>query len=355
MEQLDCYLTDLTRSCRFSGVVLVVARGTAVYAKAYDFASRKWAVPNSLETRFANASVTKMFTAVAVLQLVEKGEIRLETKLVEYLGLRGTEIPSGVCVSHLLTHTSGIGDYFDETQLQADEYSKIWLAIPSYSVRELRDFLPLFASRPPNFPPGQRFHYCNAGYVLLGLVIEKASGQSYFDYVKDRVFAKAGARGADFLPLDSPSGGVAEGHIPIENEEGRITGWKLNIYSVPVRGAADGGAIAGAYDLAKFMKAVRNGSLLSKEMTKAFLTPQVRIEEDDTFVWQYGYGNWFALGKDGSIICYGHPGEDPGASARVYHYPSQDLDVVVLANQSGRAGPVHRTLREMIMRGEIAA
>ena len=178
-----------------------------------------------------------------------------------------------VTVRHLLTHTSGIGDDADEEA--GESYEAVWRDRPNYSVREAVDFLPGFVHRAPNFAPGQGCRYNNCGYVLLGLMIERATGRSYRDVVREDVFVPAGMADSDFLRMDRVNERMAEGADPIRDEAGAITGWKRNIYSYPPIGSPDGGAHVTAADLDRFMRAVRDGRLLSPELTAAFLAPQV--------------------------------------------------------------------------------
>ena len=187
---LERYFRQRAEQDGFSGVVLVTRGGAELFAGAYGYASRAWKVPNTMATRFDTASVTKLFTAVATLQLIDQGRLSFETRAVELPALRDTAIGRDVNVYHLLTHTSGIADDADEES--GEDYADVWRTRPNYAVTETADFLPQFAYKPPNFPPGQGCRYCNCGYVLLGLLVERASGLSYRDYVRRHLFAPAG-------------------------------------------------------------------------------------------------------------------------------------------------------------------
>ena len=227
LDDLDSYFQERARRDAFSGVALITQGPTQLFAGAYGYASRSWSVPTTLATRFDIASVTKLFTAVATLQLIERGALTFDTPVVETLGLQGTTIAPAVTVSHLLTHTSGIADDADEES--REEYADLWTARPNYAVRHTRDFLPQFAFKPSNFPPGQGCRYCNCGYVLLGLLIERASGLSYRDYVRQQIFAPAGMLHSDFFCMDVAAEEVAEGCDPQYDAQGRLVGWKKNI------------------------------------------------------------------------------------------------------------------------------
>ncbi len=273
--ELDRYFEQRTAQDLFSGVALITQGAHTLYARAFGYAQRGWHVPNTLGTRFDTASITKLFTAVATLQLIEQGRLTFDTLVAERLGLVGTAISPAVTVEQLLTHTSGIGDDADEEA--GESYEDVWKTRPNYSVTETRDFLPQFAYKPANFAPGQGCRYCNCGYVLLGLLIETISGMSYRDYVRAHVFAPAGMASSDFLRMDRVHPNLAEGSDPIRDADGVISGWKKNIYSYPPIGSPDGGAHVTAADLDRFLRALLAGRLLSPELTAAFQKPQVRI------------------------------------------------------------------------------
>src|ERR671917_647728 len=147
---LDEYFRHRAAHDLFSGAVLITRGANRLYARAYGYASRAWRVPNTLDTRFDTASVTKLFTAVGTLQLIDRGLLAFDTPVVERLGLETTTLSKDVTVYHLLTHTSGIGDDADE---EAGElYEDLWKTKPNYSVVETRGFLPQSANKPPNFP-----------------------------------------------------------------------------------------------------------------------------------------------------------------------------------------------------------
>ncbi|HSJ57444.1 MAG TPA: serine hydrolase domain-containing protein, partial [Anaerolineae bacterium] len=213
MQELDTYFRDLEARDEYSGVVLVTRGEERLFAGAYGYASRAWRVPNTLDTRFDTASVTKLFTAVATLQLVERGGLTLDTRAVEFLKLQGTAISPDATVYHLLTHTSGIAD--DAEEEDGESYEDVWQARPNYAVTQTADFLPQFVYKPANFSPGQGCRYCNCSFVLLGLMIEQVTGQAYRDYVREHIFGPASMMRSDFFRLDHVHEDVAEGADPI--------------------------------------------------------------------------------------------------------------------------------------------
>ncbi len=353
--QLARLFSVRSRANQFSGGVHLQRGDEPLFAAAYGYAHRGWRIKNRLDTRFRLASISKMFTAVAVLQLIEAGQLTFDTSVVECLGLHDTKIPPAVTVEHLLTMTAGIADWFDESGDWAANWAKFVRKQPLYLLRRNEDYLPLFLYNDPVAGVGKRYHYNGAGYILLGLIIQKLSGLDYFDFIRQHIFARAGMSHTDFLALDSVVEDVAEGYMPLTDETEAITGWRKNIYATTPEGAADGGATATATDLIRFIQALRGGKLLSPTLTAAMLIPKVLEQADRPrgYIWKYGYGLMFILDEDEQIVRYGHTGEEDGVSCRLYHYPAQNLDVVILGNQSWCAGEVGWAIHDLITTGEM--
>jgi CubicO group peptidase (beta-lactamase class C family) len=321
---LDEYLTDRAGRDLFSGVVRITREGDELFEGAYGRASRAWSAPNTSDTRFDTASVTKLFTSVVALQTVEEGLLDLKTPVVAYLGLDDTTIHRGATLGHLLTHTSGIGDDADEEA--GEDYAEIWLERTSYLVRETEDLLPQFIDREPNFAPGEGCRYCNAGYVLAGLMVEKATGETYRDLVRRRVFERAGMTRSGFFAMDVVEPDVAEGADLVDGL------WVRNIYSYPPIGSPDGGAHVTAVDLDRFLTAVRAGDLLGEAWTDRFLQPVVKHSDNEIGPFHMGYGLEFQHEMDGRLRYLGKEGINAGVSAMARHYPDPGLDVVLLSN-----------------------
>jgi CubicO group peptidase (beta-lactamase class C family) len=316
----------------FSGVVRITRGEHELFAGAYGFASRAWSVPVTMETRFNTASLTKLFTAVATLQLVDKEAFALDTRVIPFLGLRDTNISEDVTVFQLLTHTSGIGD--DAEEEDGEDYADLWLAKPNYAVTETADFLPQFALKPANFPPGQGCRYCNCGYILLGLMIERATGISYREVVRDRILAPASMTKSGFFRLDRPAPDLAEGCDPVRDEAGTVTEWKRNIYSFPPIGSPDSGAQVTAADLDHFLRAAKAGRLLSPDLTERLFTPQVHYKDRDGWEMRYGLGMWFYVEPNGHVLCCQKEGYNAGVSAVMRYFPDWDVNLVILSNMA---------------------
>jgi CubicO group peptidase (beta-lactamase class C family) len=353
VEALDRYLKAREEKGEFSGVVLITYGDRQLYRAAYGYASRAWKIRNTLDMRFDTASITKLFTSVATLQLVDRGLLTLDTKVIPALGLEGTSISDEVTVYHLLTHTSGIGDDCEEEE--GEVYEDLWQTKPNYSVTTTAGFLPQFIHKPPNFPPGQACRYCNCGFVLLGLLIEKQTSMWYRDYVQEELFARVGMSNSGFFRLDRVHDSLAEGADPIRDEEGTIVAWKKNIYSFPPVGSPDSGAHVTAGDLDLFIRAVVGGEVLSVELTRAFLTPQVHYRDMEGWTMMYGYGLWFYVDSTGAVVCLQKEGINAGVSGVVRYFPGMDMNIVILANMEAAAWKPIWHIHEMVVGGEFAA
>lgn len=274
-------IEDAQKKSQFSGTVLVESSDAVLADASYGYANRAEQLENQAGTRYGIASGCKLFTAIAICQLVEEGKLSFNTRLHEYIDAEFEHFNEHITIHHLLTHTSGIPDYFDEEVM--DDFEELWIEKPMYHMRHLQDFLQLFQHEHMKFTPGERFHYNNAGFILLGLIVEKVSGLVFTDYVQTRIFKKAGMTDSGYFALDSLPGKTALGYI--DHEDGT---WKTNIYSLPVQGGSDGGAFVTAKDMVKLWDALSNHRLLNESLTNQLLTPYVQSEDGD----YYGYGVW---------------------------------------------------------------
>lgn len=318
-------IEQIQNDIQFSGTVLVRDK-EKIYADAsYGYANRAEQLKNEAETRYGIASGCKLFTAIAICQLVDEGKITFDTKMTKFLSFDFPNFDETITVHHLLTHTSGVPDYFDEEVM--DDFEELWIEHPMYHLRRLEDFLPLFQNGHMKFRPGERFHYNNAGFILLGLIVEKASGLAFKEYIQQRVFEKAGMTGSGYFALDSLPGKTAIGYI--DNEDGT---WKTNVYSIPVQGGSDGGAFVTTKDMSKLWEALLNYQLLNKKLTEQLLTSHAKEEDGD----YYGYGVWIEQNDD-IIVKYHVMGYDPGVSFHSAYYPERDIRLVVCSNGSSGA------------------
>ena len=329
MRPVEALLRELEAADRFSGAVGVEQGDQNLLLEAFGYASRAWSIPTTVDTRFDTASITKLFTAVATLQLVEHGAFALDTSVIGYLELVETGISSAVTPYHLLTHTSGIADDADEEA--GERYEDLFLERPNYSVTATADYLPQFVGKPPNFAPGEGCRYCNVGYVLLGLMIERATGSTYREYVTEHIFARAGMNRSGFFRMDVAEPDVAEGVEAVEDESGGVVGWRRNIYSCPPIGGPDGGAHVTVGDLLRFHRAVADGRFLGHALTAELLSPKARHSARGAGSHLMGFGFEFETDADDVVRCYWKEGVNVGVSGMLRHYPMKDITFAVLA------------------------
>ncbi|GAA3287291.1 GNAT family N-acetyltransferase [Arthrobacter citreus] len=323
----------------FSGTIRVSCGGSVLHEGAHGVASRRWDVPVSLDTRFDVASVTKLFTSVAVLQQVDAGTLALDFPIGRFVDLEGTRVDPGITLGQLLSHTSGIGDDADEEA--GESYEDLWTDRPTYSVTKTADFLPQFVYREPNFAPGTGCRYCNCGYILAGLALEAVTGMTYRDYVREYVFAAAGMRDSGFFSMREAVPNVAEGWDPVRDDTGAVISWRQNIFSYPPVGSPDGGAHSTSGDLVRFLDAVRGGRLLSAGSTAAFLAPQAKHSDRGGGELHYGYGLEFQLDARGQVGLMYKEGINAGASAFLSYFPESDITMALVANsEDGVWGPL---------------
>jgi CubicO group peptidase (beta-lactamase class C family) len=317
-EQLLKILGERAKSDRFSGTVLV-ARGDKVIAQgAWGEASQRYHVPNNVETKFNLGSMNKMFTALAIGQLVEKGKLRFDSKLGEVLpDYPDKDAASKVTVSHLLTHTSGIGDFFSE---EFDKNANL--------IYTLSDFLPFITDKPLGFEPGAEMSYSNGGFILLGLIVEKVSGQNYFDYIRENIYKPAGMMNSDHYDLEIPIENLAIGYTRMSVSGPQEGPRKENYYRHPPRGGGSaGGGYSTVIDLHRYARALRDDKLVSRAIRDSLWTVHSQMGPE---VW-YGYG--FGVERmDGGYLSVGHNGGAPGISASFHYFPELDLTVAALGN-----------------------
>ncbi|MCL2402114.1 MAG: beta-lactamase family protein [Oscillospiraceae bacterium] len=317
----------------FSGTCLITRGAEILLSESNGFANLDFNVANAMNTRFDTASVTKVFTAVAVLQLVERGALRLDDKIHDILDLKGTAIPDDVLVKHLLNHTSGIADDADEEA--GEDYSALFVDKPNYAIRNCADFLPQFAYKSSNFKAGTNVRYNNCAFILLGLVIERVVGMDYRSFVTAHVFKPAGMAHTYFGAKDEVCPNTAEGYFAVRDENGGFMKWKKNIYSCPPIGTADGGAFTTAGDLNMFICALKNGTLLSPGYTDMLFTPQCAFTRQHDFgMWRTGYGFEF-IESDGTVLCMYKEGVNSGVAAMCAYYPELDICLNMLSNRDG--------------------
>ena len=304
-------LDEAVAADRFSGAALVAKNGKTVFAQAYGSADREKKTANTLKTRFRLGSMNKMFTATATLQLVQSGKLDLKAPFGNYLtDYPNKDVASKVTIEQLLSHTGGTGDIF------GPEFDKNRLEL-----KTLQDYVKLYGTRAPEFAPGTRWQYSNYGFLLLGVLIEKVSGQSYYDYVRDHIFKPAGMTGTASEPEDQL---VADRSIGYTKFGGG--GLRPNTDTLPYRGTSAGGGYSTVEDLLKFANALQTHKLLNAQYTEMLTTGKV----DTPMGGKYAYG--FQDAMTNGARCFGHGGGAPGMNGELKICPGPGYIIAVLAN-----------------------
>jgi CubicO group peptidase (beta-lactamase class C family) len=300
-----------TAAGRFSGTVLIARNGKPVLAEAYGLSDHEHETPNRLQTRFRIGSMNKMFTATATLQLVQAGKLGLNDPLGKYLpDYPNKDVASKVTIYHLLTHTGGTGDIFGP-EFQAHRLE----------LRTLDDYVKLYGNRPLQFEPGSKWEYSNYGFILLGVVIQKVSGQSYYDYVRDHIYIPAGMTRTGSEPEDQP---VSDRSVGYTTRGGGAE--HPNTEYLPYRGISAGGGYSTVEDLLQFANALEGHRLLNQQYTEMLTTGKVDL------LWGHRYAFGFDDGKINGIRCFGHGGGFAGMNGELEICPAVGYVVAVLAN-----------------------
>lgn len=329
-------LTKMQQEVQFSGSICVRKHDRTIFTENFGYAIHSEKIKNHSHTRFSIASGSKIFTSVAICKLVEEGKIAFDTKIIDCLDIKFPYFDKEITIHHLLTHTSGIPDYFDEDEM--DDYEDLWKDRPMYQIRSVKDFLPMFQYKKMKTKVNSPFKYNNTGYIILGLIIEHISGMNFVDYINKNIFEIAGMTDSGYFSMDELPESVSLGYL--EKPDGTL---RSNIYSLPVKGGPDGGAYVTAIDMGIFWESLMNGKLLTKDMTRNLLIPQVNVEEDIF----YGYGGYMESNELG-IVKYIQMGYDPGVNYRSVHYPNQALTIVVCSNKSEGAFEILKEMENII-------
>jgi CubicO group peptidase (beta-lactamase class C family) len=330
MQSLEDAVDSVADRTGFSGVVRVDHSGSIELAKAYGLADRGHEIPNTVDTQFGIASGTKGLTALAVVSLIEDGSLSLATTARSALGEDLPLIGDDVTVEHLLSHRSGIGDYLDE---EADhEITDYLMPVPVHELATTEEYLAVLGGYPTAFPAGERFAYCNGGYVVLALIAERTSGVPLHELVRRRVCEPAGMVDTEFLRSDDLPGRAALGYLAVD-------GSQTNVLHLPVRGSGDGGIYTTAADVNSFWSALFAGRIVSGDWVAEMLRPRSDVPRESK---RYGLGFWLHESRDVAML----EGSDAGVSFRSVHDPASTITHTVISNTSEGAWPITILLDE---------
>jgi CubicO group peptidase (beta-lactamase class C family) len=329
--------TDLEPSVRaiateeaLSGVVRLDLDDEIAAEVAFGQSHRGLGVEMTTDAQLAIASGNKAFTALVVMSLVEQGDLALDSRVRSILGDDLPLVDDRVTVEHLLAHRSGIGDYLDEDVVEdPDAYL---MPVPVHQLVTTDDYIPILDGHPAKFTPGERFAYCNSGYVILAMITERVSGRSFHDLVDERVCKPAGMADTAFLRSDSLPGRAALGYLDDH-------GFTTNVFHLPVLGSGDGGIYTTAADIHAFWNALMAGRIVSPETVTEMTHPR-SVATDGL---RYGLGFW--LGPGGTVSIHGF---DTGVGFVSVHDPSLHLTLSVLSNKTRGAWPCSQRILQMV-------
>ncbi len=334
MPPLEDAVDAIARDTGFSGVVRVDTRAGTELAKAYGLAVRAHGIANTVDTRFAIASGMKGPTALTVISLVADGTLDLATTARSVLGADLPLIDDGVTIEHLLSHRSGIGDYLDEEA--TDDISDYVMPVPVHELATTEQYLAVLGGHPTVFPPGERFAYCNGGYIVLALIAERTSSVPFHDLVRQRVIRPAGMSHTDFLRSDELPGDAAVGYLT--NDSART-----NVLHLPVVGGGDGGIYSTAADLRTFWEALFGGRIVPERWVAEMVRPRSDVPAEEK---RYGLGFWLHASSEVVMV----EGYDAGVSFRSMYDPVSAGSATVIANTSDGAWPFVELLEKTLAR-----
>lgn len=332
VDQLRSFMQRLVDADAFSGSVLLAKDGKVLFKGAYGLASKRFNVPNRVDTKFNLGSMNKMFTGVAIAQLVQSGKLALDDRLSKFLSTDWLprEVTDQIKIKHMLTHTSGLGSYFNDTYMNSSKTL----------FRELDDYKPLVAGSELAFEPGADWQYSNTGMFLLGVVIEKVTGQDFFDFIRKSIYTPAGMVNSDCYDMDRPVPNLAMGY---SNEQFDDDGpqWTNNMYKHVVRGGPAGGGFSTVEDLLRFDIALRSHKLLNPKYTEMVWSGKPELNSPD-----YGFGFGTAGTSDDRRV--GHSGGFSGISSNLDMFLDSGYTAIVMSNYDGGSRAVSSKMQQLI-------
>ncbi len=348
LVDINNLIEDLSNRDAFSGTVLIAKGDEILYQKAVGTADKARSLKNDINTKFNLGSMNKMFTGVAIAQLVEKNKLSFKDKVCQYLPNLPKKTFGDITIEQLLTHTAGTGDFFEFPTFES----------VADTAKTITTYVNIGLQEPLLFKPGAKLKYSNYGYVLLGAVIESVSKMSYFDYVKQNIFAVAGMNNTDSYERDKTNDNLAIGYTsgpppmggpqappPMGGKER-----EANTKMLEVKGNSAGGGYSTAIDMHKFSQALLAGKLVSAQtlatMTKGKVTLLPAIEAANLPEVKYGYG--FSELFKNKVRVIGHNGGAPGVDAQTEIYPDLGYTVIALSNYDRATMPVMNMIKEIL-------
>ena len=333
-KAIQSYLDSLAAENKLSGAIIVAKDGALIASKASGVANKSTNAPITLDTKFNLGSLNKMFTGIAITQLAQEGKLDFKDPINKHLpDYPNKDVGAKVTIQQLLTHTSGMGSYTNDKF--RTERTKLTTIAAHF---------PLFVNDPLSFSPGEKFQYSNSGYMVLGAIIERVSGQDYYTYIREHIFRPAGMADSGFYEPGKEIPNLAMGYTRMDPDGKPTEQVRENTDTLEIRGGPAGGGYSTVQDLVKFHVALRSFKLLNREYTELATTGKVDAP-GPIGRYAYGFGDKVFEGKH--IV--GHNGGWPGVAANFEMYPELGYTSVILMNSDPPAMmPVIMQLRKLI-------
>jgi CubicO group peptidase (beta-lactamase class C family) len=317
VQRIEKCISKLQEDEEFSGAILVTKDGLSILNETIGDANKSFEIPNNINTKFNIASVGKVFTSLAIVQLADQGKLSYDDAISKYVP--ADWLDPAVCekiqIKHLLTHTSGLGDYFKDAYMQCEVQF----------FRDIVDYKSLIADDTLKFEPGTNFSYSNTGFILLGVIIESITNESYFSYLRKNIFEPAGMENTDGFDKDYPVNNRATGYTKVyENDEVK---WNNHQFTRILRGSPSGGIYSTTQDILKFANAINSNKLISPDSYEILM--EGRPELNASF---HSYGFFVSQGVVGRVAS--HKGDGRGMNCQFRLYLDSGYTVIVLSNYS---------------------
>ncbi len=331
-DKITNYLDKKASDDEFSGAVILTHKNKVVFSQGYGLANKQSKRKIAIDTPINLGSMNKMFTGVSVMQLVEKGRLNLQDKVKKYLPkYPNKKVRNRVTIHQLLTHTSGLGVYWN------DKFQR-----NKNNLKSTQDFADLFSTDPIRIKPGVRFNYSNNGPVVLGLIIEAVTGMSYYQYVDKNIYQKSGMIHSSHFSKNEQQSHKATGYMLDEQGVFSVS----NLDSLGRIGSAAGGGYSSANDMINFARKLFDGSLLNDASREIMLKGKVPLKGESS------YGYLFADNIIHGQRFVGHNGNAPGISAQLSIFPELGYTLVVLSNYDRGALSVANQIQDWVARAK---
>jgi CubicO group peptidase (beta-lactamase class C family) len=330
LSQISDYAAKLAKANLFSGVIAIARNENVIFTQAYGMADRSAERANAVDTRFQVGEIDKSFTAIAIAQLIEAGKLSYDDPLSKFVEYPGRMSAGKITIKHLLSQTSGLGDYLSAK-----------LTANAARLKDIKSYLSTLEYRPLAFEPGTSFQDSRVGYLLLGRIIEIVSGEDYYEYIQRHIFQPAGMKDSfqDFLERPNPKSALRyEDYFEKDHFVTKVYG---NVSPPPARGAPDNATYSTVEDLIRFVAALRNGKLVSQKTYQLMTTPKPELGAKT-----YGYGFMTNKSVDEGRDVIGHDGDGPGLCAEydLIRDLKEPYTVVVLSNVTAMGHAVAETI-----------